>query len=122
MCILRKEGRLEEFSTRCERGEIDMESRNTYHIGSEENATNLKRIRPDIVQKLNQKKREEMELKRMKREMEAGNNEEGEHWIFKPEHMENMCGLVKDSLQMRLSLITVLWQNSSCMQSGNRRK
>ena len=44
----------------------------------------------------------------MEREMEAANNEEGEHWIFKPEHMENMCGLVKDSLQLRLSLITVL--------------
>ena len=42
------------------------------------------------MQKLNQKKRDEMELKRMerKREMEAGNNEEGKHWIFNAEYGE----------------------------------
>ena len=89
MCILRKEGRLEEFSTRCKRGETELESWNTQRIGSEDNVTNLKRIIPDIVQKLNQKKIQEMELKRMKmeREMEAANNDEGEHLIFNAEYV-----------------------------------
>ena len=56
MRILRKEGRLEEFSTSCNRGKTELETWNTYCIGSEDNETNLRKIRPDIVQKLNQKK------------------------------------------------------------------
>ena len=47
-------------------------------------------VRPDIVQKLNQKKREEMEVKRVERErkIEAAKDEKGEDWILNTEYGE----------------------------------
>lgn len=70
MQLLRKEGRIRNFEERTPQNSTEESDWDKYMKNSELHAEKVASCKPDIVQKLNQKSREECEKQRKKRELE----------------------------------------------------
>lgn len=94
MEVLRKEGRLKIFTERSEPGVTELKNWQIYCDKRNANRRFLRTVKPDIVQKLNEKQREEKEKVREKRESETKreekrkDDEERDDWAYNAEYGE----------------------------------
>ena len=96
MRVFREEGRLKAYASRTNPNKAETDDWKKFSRKSEIHADMVDKLRPDIIQQLNQKAREERERLRIQKEKEEENEnqrlkqieEDGGEWVYNPEYAE----------------------------------
>ena len=87
---LREKGRIKKYRERTEKNKDEKVDWESFSMKSKEHKNMVKKLKPDIVELINKKEREEKELLRKKKEKkkDENDNEDEDNWIFSAEYGE----------------------------------